>query len=294
MQIVDTHHHLWDLKENYYPWLTDRIEKKPYGDYSAICRNYLIEDFFADIDNLNVVKSVHINADHDHSDPVRESAWLQSIADDVPRSRGFPHGIVADANLLGDDLPVILERHCAFRNMRGIRSILSPIVTAGKQDILEDDRWWKGLDRIRQHRLSLDLQIHPVQMNRIADAARKNPGLQFIICHTGFVNYNDRQMLETWSAGMTSLAGLPNVALKISGFMVWDLQWTAAKIRPIVLQAIDMFGVARCMFGSNFPPDRLARSYRYLWDAYDEITRDFAVGEREALFAGNAYQYYRL
>lgn len=31
LEIVDCHHHLWDLQANYYPWLTDRIGKRVCG-----------------------------------------------------------------------------------------------------------------------------------------------------------------------------------------------------------------------------------------------------------------------
>jgi predicted TIM-barrel fold metal-dependent hydrolase len=34
--------------------------------------------------------------------------------------------------------------------------------------------------------------------------------------------------------------------------------------------------------------------YRTLWQAYDNITRDFSADERAALFQGNAARYYRI
>jgi len=46
LTVIDTHHHLWDLTANYYPWLTDHITTRVCGDYAAIRRNYLLEDFF--------------------------------------------------------------------------------------------------------------------------------------------------------------------------------------------------------------------------------------------------------
>jgi predicted TIM-barrel fold metal-dependent hydrolase len=106
MRIVDTHHHLWDLCSHYYPWLTDKILPKLYGDYAPIRRDYLIGDFLADIGSLPVVKSVHVNAGFDPRQPVRETEWLQAIADDAATSRGFPHGIVGDVDLTGSDAKI--------------------------------------------------------------------------------------------------------------------------------------------------------------------------------------------
>jgi predicted TIM-barrel fold metal-dependent hydrolase len=93
---------------------------------------------------------------------------------------------------------------------------------------------------------------------------------------------------------MRLLAGCPNVAVKISGLGMADRNWTEASMRPFVLATIELFGVERCLFASNFPVDKLMSDYRTLWQAYDNITRDFSADERAALFQGNAARYYRI
>src|SRR5580698_9807174 len=59
LPIIDPHHHLYDLKIGRYPWLQDEMLERVFGDYSAIRRDYLIDDFREDIKNQNVVKTVH-------------------------------------------------------------------------------------------------------------------------------------------------------------------------------------------------------------------------------------------
>ena len=44
---IDTHHHLWDLENNSYPWLQEGIDHFV-GDYSHIRKSYLIEDLISD------------------------------------------------------------------------------------------------------------------------------------------------------------------------------------------------------------------------------------------------------
>ena len=118
LPVVDTHHHLWDLSANDYPWLTDRITTRVCGEYSAIRKNYLLEDFFDDAEDVNLVKSIHVQAEHDHTDSVRETRWLQKIAD-LPSSRGFPHGIIAFADLSRLDVEANLK--IVFVQQRGDR-----------------------------------------------------------------------------------------------------------------------------------------------------------------------------
>ena len=93
---------------------------------------------------------------------------------------------------------------------------------------------------------------------------------------------------------MRTLAAAPNVAAKISGLAMFHHDWTAELIRPFVLDTIEIFGIERCMFASNFPVDKLHVDYRAIWQAFDQITGEFSEPERRALFHDNAARFYRL
>jgi hypothetical protein len=174
MKIVDAHHHLWDLQSNYYPWLTDQITRRACGDYAAIRRDYLIGDYRRDIDELEVVTSVHTQAEHDPSDPVRETRWLQSIADDRNKSAGLPQGIVAYADLSVPDVKRTLEAHLNFANMRGIRQSLNGILNDAhaNKDLLHDQIWRSNLALVGRLGLSFDLQLYPRGYRRPKPQAR--------------------------------------------------------------------------------------------------------------------------
>ena len=90
------------------------------------------------------------------------------------------------------------------------------------------------------------------------------------------------------------MAELPNLCVKISGLGMLYRNWTVDTIRPFILYTIEVFGVQRCMFGSNFPVDGMMSSYSQLWSAYSEITHGFSENERYALFCDNAQQIYRI
>ena len=82
--------------------------------------------------------------------------------------------------------------------------------------------------------------------------------------------------------------------MKVSGLPMTDWRWTVETLRPLVLETIEIFGVTRAMFGSNFPVDGLYSDYDTLLDAYRTITAAFTPEERRALFHDNAHQFYRL
>ncbi|HSB71690.1 MAG TPA: amidohydrolase family protein [Candidatus Methylomirabilis sp.] len=73
-----------------------------------------------------------------------------------------------------------------------------------------------------------------------------------------------------------------------------DWRWSVESLRPIVLETIDIFGVERAMFGSNFPVDGLYSDFATLWGAYRDITAGYTPAERRRLFHDNAERVYRL
>jgi predicted TIM-barrel fold metal-dependent hydrolase len=286
--IVDAHHHLWDLDRNHYPWLLAEPDGEALiGDYSAIRRNYVVADFVADCEPAGVVRSVHVQAEWDPDDPVGETGWLQAVADD----HSFPHGIVAAARLEDPRVADVLEAHLAFANMRGIRQMLDR--GEGLRLIRSPD-WERGLARLPGYRLSFDLQINPGQLADSAALAQRHPDVVFVLNHCGMPQVGTADGFELWRSGLRLLAGQPNVTAKVSGLGMFDHTWSAESIRPYVEEMLDVFGVERCMFGSNFPVDKLYGPYSALVDAYRQLVEGLSAGERQAFFHGNAVRVYRL
>ena len=84
------------------------------------------------------------------------------------------------------------------------------------------------------------------------------------------------------------------MALKISGIGVRHMPWTVEGNSPIVLDAIRIFGVDRCMFASNFPVDGLVATYAQIFDGFFEITAILPAADRQMLFHDNAARIYRI
>lgn len=299
-RIVDSHFHLWDLtghKPPFYPWLhTPRIGSS-LGDYKSICRDYLAKDFIAATGPSNVVKAVHVEAGLDRDNPLTETTWLQAIAD-RPESRGFPHGIVAHMDLTAPDLEAQLDQHRAYRNFRGIRQIMTwdkeAKLPEAPRDLLADPKWPGGLKRLGQLGLVFDLQLAPSQMVRIAEVFRKVPGTQIVLDHMGCPHDRSPARHALWRAGIRALATCPNVTVKLSGYGMWHHDWKTDDLRPFVLELIEVFGVDRCVFGSNFPVDSLFSTYRELGDAFAAVLAGASEGEREKIMAANAERIYRI
>ena len=143
---VDAHQHFQDIETHYYPWLCDNdAPPKLKGDLEAIRRNYLPANYFADMASIKLVKSVHVQNGWDPRDPIGETRGLQGLAD----RDGFPHAIVACADLAAPDVQQVLEAHHAFPHVRGIRQILNwyrdrAFRAAARGDLLDAAAWRRG------------------------------------------------------------------------------------------------------------------------------------------------------
>lgn len=294
MRIVDAHHHLWELARLPYPWLAAPNPDAFIGDTTPLCRDYTIADFLADAAGLELVGSVHLQAEVALERSVDETLWLQRVAD----AHGRPDAIVAYADLTDPSLDALLDAHGRARNFRGIRQILNrhgdPRLRFVEHDYLADPRWHTGAVLLARRGLSFDLQIYPAQMPAAAAAARQHPDLAFVLNHTGMPIDRTLDGITLWRDGMRVLAACPNVVVKISGLGMTDHRWTVASIQPFVRETIELFGTRRCLFASNFPVDRLYSDYRTLWAAYATITADLSADERADLFERNARRVYRL
>lgn len=294
-KIVDAHHHLWDLDLGYnYPWLQDQpLGIGVCGEIDAIAGNYLPVDFFNDSYDYELVKSVHIEAVA--KDPISESAWLQHLADDS----GFPHGIVAGAKLNAPNIEANLEAHSQFANVKGIRHIINwhhePRLTfTDRSDLMTDPVWLKGFSLLDKYGLSFDLQLYPNQMEDALSLAQANPNTLIILNHTGMPADRDAEGISEWRQGMNQLASAENIVVKISGLGMVDWDWTIETIAPFVRQTIECFGAGRCMFGSNFPVDKLYSSYSNIFQAFERVTSNMDESDLDAMFHTNAIKYYRL
>jgi predicted TIM-barrel fold metal-dependent hydrolase len=297
LSIVDPHHHLWDLGRNLYPWLQGEMHDRGWGDLRPLQKNYLVADLFADAAGQGLEKSVHVQANFNPADPVGETAWLEEIAA-LPQSLGFPQGIVAVADFSSSNVDEILEGHAHFGRVRGIRQVLNrhtdPKLNRAPKDYLAHDTWRVNLGKLRRYGWSFDVQVYWQQMPAVAALARRYPDMQFILDHAGMPAERDAANIERWRRGMRQLAGCRNIAVKLCGYGMVDVHWTIESIRPFVLQPIEWFGPARCMFASNFPVDRLMASYDRIWQAYREITAGFSEAERRQLFMATAERIYKI
>ena len=287
LDFVDTHIHFYDMQhpELFYghwqlgvphPSLGMQIQK-------LAERNYIAEDYIAETRNANVTKAVHVQAAIGTKDPVKETEWLQEAADRT----GFPHGIVAYADLRDPGVEGVLERHMEYPNMRGIRD-------SSSGDSLVAPDYHRGFALMERYNLVPSISVQWQDMEKLRDMAATFPNIVIVVNHAGSPRERSEEYFAKWQRGIAIAAEADNIRLKISGLGMSDNNWTVDSIRPYVLHCIETFGADRCFFGTNWPVDWLWSSYDAVVDAYTEIVADFSGEEQAAMFSKNAEAIYNI
>ena len=210
----------------------------------------------------------------------------------------MPNAIIPFCDATKPDVEARLEQHLAHIAVRGVRQIIGRSAEedrkTGTSNLLSDGTFERGLKVLAARGLSFDLQLTPPLMKACADLFSKVPDLKVALCHAGSLSAFNKARLEEWETGLRALAGLPNLICKVSGFEMFNHNWTCETIEPHIHKVIEIFGPTRVAFGSNFPVDKLYASYEHTFGAYLSICERYDPIERDAMFRSVAEAFYRI
>jgi predicted TIM-barrel fold metal-dependent hydrolase len=312
--IVDPHHHLWDRGGQRY--LIEEITDDIASGHNIVATVY--------VDCRSMYRAHGPEAFR----PVGEVEFANGVAA-MSASGGYGSaaicaGIVSHVNLLlGEAARGVLEAEIAAGNgrFRGIRhsspwdagSDVAGIYATRPKGLLLDPTFRKGFACLAPLNLSFDAWLFHPQIGELADLARAFPDTKIVLDHCGgpigVGSYANRreEIFTVWKASILDIAKCPNVVVKLGGLAMRLLGYdfherpkppsseeAAAAWRPYIETCIEAFGANRCMFESNFPPDKGQCSYQVIFNAFKRIAADYSEAEKTALFSRTAADFYRL
>ena len=312
--IIDPHHHLWDrggvryLMEEMTDDVTSghNIVATVYVEARSMYRAYGPEAFrpVGEVEFVNGAAAM-----------AASGAYGKSL---------IAHGIVGHVDLLlGDSAKAVLEAEIAAGGgrFRGIRhsspwdadKAVAGIYAERPRGLLLDPTFRKGFACLAPLSLSYDGWLFYHQLNEFADLARAFPDTKMCLDHCGGIigigGYAGRrdEIFKTWKASIQEVAKCPNVVVKLGGlamvlpgfgFHEWpkppNSEQAAAAWKPYIETCIEAFGVDRCMFESNFPPDKGQCSYQVIFNAFKRLSAQASENDKTALFFKTAKDFYRL
>jgi predicted TIM-barrel fold metal-dependent hydrolase len=291
--IIDAHHHIWRRRD--LPWLDGPMQPRIFGPYEAIRRDYLIDEFLADLAGTGVTQSVYVQCNWAKDRFEDEVAYVQNTADET----GFPQAIVGYADFLTNDVRPQLDRLTKYSGVRGLRMQLQwhqnpQYQFASGPDLARDPTLQKNVARLADYGWTFDLQVFAGQMAGAAALVASAPKVTFILQHAGMLEDLSPDGWARWRDGMRLLAAQPNIVSKLSALGTFIHKNDPAHIAVIVRETIDIFGAERCLFGSNFPVEKLWTSYADLIAAYRSAIEPLGREVARAAFRDTAARVYRL
>ena len=291
--IIDAHHHIWRRRD--LPWLDGPMQPRIFGPYEAIRRDYLIDEYVADLAGTGVTQSVYVQCNWPKDRFEDEVAHVQQVAD----AHGFPQAIVGYADFLVDDVRPQLDRLTKYPGMRGLRMQLQwhqnpQYQFASSSDLARTPALQKNVAYLADYNWSFDLQVFAGQMQGAAELADSAPKVTFILQHAGMLEDLSPQGWEEWRQGMRLLASRRNIVSKLSALGTFIHKNDPAHIAAIVHETIQIFGPERCLFGSNFPVEKLWTNYADLIAAYRKAVEPLGDVVARAALHDTAVKIYRL
>jgi L-fuconolactonase len=316
LPVIDPHHHFWDTPERGRYLLPELLEDIGGG-------HNIVSTVFMEC------RAMYRKDGPAAMAPVGEVEFVNGIAA-MSASGGYgpcrvAEAIIGHADLtLGAKVRDVLEAQIAvaggrFRGIRhgvswdGHESIAKHLTRPVPPRLVMDPQFREGFRQLAPLGLSFESwQYHP-QLPDAIDLARSFPETSIILDHVGGVlgvgpyRGHRQEILSDWRRNIQEMAKCPNVTVKLGGvgmlqfgfdFHERDLppssEELAAAWRMYIEPCIEAFGADRCMFESNFPPDKQSGGYTGLWNAFKIIARGASADEKRALFSGTAARVYKL
>ncbi|HEX3116688.1 MAG TPA: amidohydrolase family protein [Bradyrhizobium sp.] len=312
--IVDPHHHLWDRGGQRY--LIEELAADTGSGHNVIATVYV------------EARSMYRAGGPEAFRPVGEIEFANGAAA-MSASGGYGPaascaGIVGHVNLmLGEAARPVLEAEIAAGQgrFRGIRHSsvwdadpdVAHMYATRPKGLLLDSTFRKGFACLAPLGLSFDAWLFHPQIGELADLARAFPETRIVLDHcggpVGIGSYANRreEIFPGWKASIRDAARCPNVVVKLGGLAMRLLGYdfherplppsseeAAAAWRPYIETCIEAFGPDRCMFESNFPPDKGQCSYQVIFNAFKRIAAPYSEAEKTALFSKTATDVYGL
>jgi predicted TIM-barrel fold metal-dependent hydrolase len=295
--IVDAHVHFYDSRVNVHSFLveTDPVYEALVGDYAALPKTYLVEAYLKDSQSCQVDGIIW----HEYlsDDAVKETRWVQQLAE----TSAVPIALVALVDFLAPDLYKRLETYRSLPNVTAVREHLgwdavNPLKRFAKRpDLLSDPAWQSGLRHLRNHGFKCGLEVFAPQLPDLIKVVRLYPDIGFTLAVQAWPLDLGPDGFGRWKRDVRELSRCDNVTADISAIeCVFGMNWTAEQVSPWLLSLIEMFGPARCMFGSHLPIARLSRGFVPLYDAYQQIIGGFSPSEQDLMFRGVAAGWFKL
>ncbi|NMO53801.1 amidohydrolase family protein [Actinoplanes sp. TBRC 11911] len=292
IDLVDGHHHLWRVAD--LTWLQGEMVPRIFGPYEPIRRDYPAGEYIAEATACGITSSVYVQTNWPLDRSEDEVRWLR----DVHEQTGWPSAVIGCADLFDPGAAEVMRRQAALTPLvRGVRLQLHwherpEFRFAPAPDRMNDPVFRRNIAGLADLGWLFELQVFPGQMADAAKFVAAFPDTTFVLVHAGMLV--DPARPEQWERGMGLLAEQPNVVVKLTGQGTFVHRVDEDLIAMVTATCLDLFGSDRCLWGSNFPVEKIWTDLPTLVGAWRRVLGRYPIEVQRDVLAGTARRVYSL
>jgi len=307
LPIWDPHFHLFDVSETTQSGHDSKVLFAPHGNpvYPVAAYEQDISAAGAEFQLiggtwLEAISVCHLekSATELNTDCLAEAKWANKQLQQSDKNYVLISSAALEDPAVGDMLAQLAQN----KAVRGVRQILNYKPSWPRNDrlgeLLDNPQWQQGFTKLQEYGFSFDLQLNPHQFQKAAAFIRQFPQIPIIINHLGSPTLDDLQnKSQQYWQGMQALADCKHSSIKISMLQYTHPDWDQLElVSDAIYKIIDLFGIRRCFFASNFPVDiKAGWPAERLYGAFRKLVETrYTPAEQRLLFAENAQQAYQI
>ena len=281
MIAIDAHQHVWDLGFADYAWPNESVP--------ALHRTIEFSEILADLAQAGINGTILVQA----ADTAAETRRLLAVGDEYPQVVGVVGWIPLDRPAEAEQL--VME-FTADDRFVGTRSLIHTY---------PDPEWilrpaaFHGLALLERTGLTYDVvTADPRALDIVPVLSERYPALRIVIDHLGKPPLGEgSQSHLAWRTRLARAAENPLAHAKLSGLYAsrGPLEsWTTDELRPVVADALELFGPERLMFGGDWPVSLLAGGHHRGWAAITSLIDELTPEHHATILGGTAARFYQI
>lgn len=273
---IDSHQHFWNYNPVRDSWIDESMQ--------VIRKDFLPKDLKPILETNNVDGCIAVQADQSEE----ETKFLLQCAEE----NSFIKGVVGWLDLRASNIEDRLAHYSKNNLFKGVRHIVQ-----GESDeafMLQPD-FLNGINKLKQFGLTYDILIHQGQLEQAIALVEKCPNQQFILDHIAKPKITEG-VDAVWENNIRLLASYANVSCKISGMVTETegFKWEGSDFTPFLDVLVEVFGVNRLLYGSDWPVCLLSGEYKEVLEIIENYFQNFSKEDRLKVMGGNATRMYKL
>lgn len=273
---LDSHQHFWIYKKMLNKtWINDAM--------SLLRRDYLPPELKMDMVKNNFDGSIVIQTDQTEV----ETHYLLGLSEQY----NYIKGIVGWVDFQSKNINKRLEYFSRYKKLKGFRHI----VQAEENDFLLQKDFCRGISFLKDYSFTYDILIYPQHLRFVRRFVDKFPDQKFVINHIAKPDI-ENQSIDRWKKDLKVFSGYKNVYCKIAGLVTEADQkkWRISDFTPYITIVLDIFGIDRVMFGSDWPVCLPSATYSQVCGILEKNTEFLNDEERKKLWGRNCFDFYNL